>query len=179
MTQNRSAISYQELSLDSDCLDDVWELNQRFAADMSSLTRSQLSELISQSTVAMGAIDRRRCVGFILAFGDHSSYAGENFRWFQKRYDSFLYVDRVAVRPEYQGRSIAHGLYQTVADCALRSRLSAICCEVNLMPPNEASLRFHDTIGFVACGTRHYRSKNRHVQMLVLNESSQLGRMLR
>ncbi len=80
MTQNQSAICHQELSLDSAYLDDVWELSQHFAADMSSLTRNQLRELISHSTIAMGAIEQQRCVGFILAFGNDVPYAGENFR---------------------------------------------------------------------------------------------------
>jgi predicted GNAT superfamily acetyltransferase len=27
-----------------------------------------------------------------------------------------------------------------------------LCCEVNIEPPNDASLAFHERLGFVGCG---------------------------
>jgi predicted GNAT superfamily acetyltransferase len=44
---------------------------------------------------------------FLLAFEQTDDYDGIHFKWFQSRYDRFLYVDRVVVAEEH--RSHGHG----------------------------------------------------------------------
>lgn len=60
-----------------------------------------------------------------------------------------MYVDRVAVAADHQGSGIGHVLYDAVETATTAPLL---CCEVNLRPRNDASLRFHDRRGFRAVG---------------------------
>ena len=174
MINEQFSIDYQPLDPQSEQLDDAWKLNQLFKADLSSLARSELADLISKSAISVTALQDSKCVGFIVAFDEKSTYAGDNYQWFKSRYASFIYIDRVAVNPDYQGQSIARRLYSAVANYALESNHASICCEVNRFPPNEPSLRFHDALGFTACGSRRYATVNREVVMLIHTQPNRL-----
>ena len=61
------------------------------------------------------------------------------------------YVDRIAIDAPARGQRIGEALYQAVfAVCA--GRYDAIGCEVNRLPPNPGSLRFHKRLGFEEVG---------------------------
>jgi len=74
---------------------------------------------------------------------------GPNHAWFLARHRAFLYIDRVVVAAQARGRGWARRLYE---DAAAIAGARPLCCEVNIVPPNEASLAFHERLGFVACG---------------------------
>ncbi len=112
---------------------------------MSSLTQASLDQLIASSAYArsFGDVD-----GFLIAFDQSSVYAGENFRWFKARFDRFVYVDRVAVAPASQGQGIAKALYADLFTWTSAQGHSLVTCEVNIDPPNPASARLHNELGF-------------------------------
>ncbi len=82
------------------------------------------------------------------------TYDSLNYLWFSERFDDFVYLDRVAIRPEFRGHGIGRAMYAEV------ERLAAERCpdatrftlEVNLRPRNDGSLAFHATLGFVEVG---------------------------
>jgi predicted GNAT superfamily acetyltransferase len=89
---------------------------------------------------------------FLLAFRDGADYPNPNFDWFAARYPRFLYVDRVVVDAASGGRGLGSRLYRDVFDQARASGAPVVVCEFNVVPPNEASARFHARWGFAEVG---------------------------
>jgi predicted GNAT superfamily acetyltransferase len=85
-----------------------------------------------------------------------TAYGSGNYRWFEERYDRFVYLDRIAIAPAFQRRGLGRRFYDEV------ERLAAERCpgaeqftlEVNLRPRNDTSLAFHEALGFVEVGQR-------------------------
>ncbi|MDH3435120.1 MAG: GNAT family N-acetyltransferase, partial [Gammaproteobacteria bacterium] len=95
-----------------------------------------------------------------------TSYASPNYRWFSDRYDDFAYVDRVAVARFARRRGLASRLYDDFA-ATVPASVKLMTCEVNLSPPNEASMRFHKQLGFRQVGVRTTEGGAKEVAMLV------------
>jgi predicted GNAT superfamily acetyltransferase len=66
--------------------------------------------------------------------------------------------------PEARGLGHARRLYDDLAAVAAGRPL---CCEVNVVPPNPASLAFHDRLGFVTCGEDVDPRNGKRVRYLV------------
>ncbi len=90
--------------------------------------------------------------GFVLAMAPGHDYTSPNYRFFEARGTDHLYVDRIAVAPAYRRRGLARALSDAVLDRARRDGRAEVTCEVNVRPPNEGSLRFHTSQGFVEVG---------------------------
>ena len=85
---------------------------------------------------------------FILAFDERADYDSPNFLWFRHRRARFVYVDRVVVAPTRRRQGIADGFYDALEREAVAAGQRFIGCEVNRVPPNPASDRFHAQRGF-------------------------------
>jgi len=96
--------------------------------------------------------DAELAVAFLLALVPGTDYASENYRWFEANHPGSLYVDRIVVHPTWQGRGLGRLLYAAVDARASELGLAEITCEVNLEPPNPASLAFHARLGFTRIG---------------------------
>lgn len=90
---------------------------------------------------------------------DQSNHQGENFRWFKARYDSFIYIDRIAIGETLQRGGLAVAFYEDLETETRKAGRDYLCAEVGLNPPNEASLQFHDAMGFERVGTSEVRGK--------------------
>ena len=106
--------------------------------------------------------------GFLLGFGKGAAYDSPNYRWFEARYDSFAYIDRVVVAPAFRGRRLADRLYDDFETFARGRGLTALVCEVNVAPPNPVSLAFHTRRGFVEVAQQPY-GEGKMVAMLAQN----------
>ena len=130
------------------------EINNANTPGVSELTLAELQLDFKNSLHAL-AIDNEHgeVCAFCITFAQDASDAGDNHRWFAERYESFVYLDRIAIDSDYQNRGLGVQLYQSVEYEMLQSvEHSMLCCEVNLEPPNPGSLRFHQRIGFKECG---------------------------
>ncbi len=87
-------------------------------------------------------------VGLFVGLGEGLDYASPNYRWFAGRHPRFAYVDRIALQPEARGLGVADALYDEFEDWAASSGRTVVCAEVNTVPPNPRSLRFHQRRGF-------------------------------
>ncbi len=87
-------------------------------------------------------------VGLFVGLGERIDYASPNYRWFAERHPRFAYVDRIALQPEVRGLGVADALYDDFEDWAATSGRRVVCAEVNTVPPNPRSLRFHQRRGF-------------------------------
>jgi predicted GNAT superfamily acetyltransferase len=95
-----------------------------------------------------------QAAAFLLAFGPCVDYDSVIYRWFDARYGAFLYIDRVVVGSAYQRSGIGDALYADAIAFAREHGIPRVVCEVDVEPPNTASVAFHDRLGFVEIGTQ-------------------------
>ena len=123
-------------------------LNAEHAEATSPLDAAGLEALLSACLLAPARADGR---ALLLAFGPGAAYGSPNYRWVSERYGDFVYIDRVIVGRELQGRGVGRALYGEVF-AAARARGAPVLCEVNLVPPNPGSDAFHAALGFAEVG---------------------------
>ena len=148
----------------------VLEINNVNTPGVSELTFTELETDLENSLHAL-AIDNEQgeVCAFCITFAPNAPDAGDNHRWFAERYESFVYLDRIAIDSNHQNRGLGALLYQAVEQHMQNSaEHSLLCCEVNLEPPNPGSLRFHQRIGFMEIG-RVTQQLNYSVCMFVKN----------
>lgn len=138
--------------LEPDDLDAVLALNQANVPEVGPLDASALAALAAASPWSRivevdGAVE-----GFMIGLAHGVDYASPNYRWFVQRHPRFAYVDRIALAPGARGAGHAVALYQAFATLAHDQDLPVLCAEVNLVPPNPRSLRFHHRFGFTEVG---------------------------
>lgn len=126
------------------------ELNRASVRELSELDERRLQWLISLAHSALAVDHEGRLAGFALAITPGGSYDSENYRWFAARYERFLYLDRIAVCAQLRRQGIATLLYDAMEAAA--EPFERMVCEVNVEPPNPASLAFHGARGYVELG---------------------------
>jgi predicted GNAT superfamily acetyltransferase len=132
----------------------VLEINNANTPGVSELTFTELESDLNNSLHALATDNEHGEVcAFCITFDQGAPDAGTNHRWFSERYESFVYLDRIAIDSNHQNYGLGAKLYQAVEQKMLQSaEHSMLCCEVNLEPPNPGSLRFHKRIGFTEVG---------------------------
>ncbi len=131
---------------------DVLELNERFQH----LTAPMDLDLL-QHLDAVGSVEviraEDRFAGFVVTLPRDADHDSGNLVWFQERYDAFVYLDRIIVHEDFRRQGLAGRTYDEVEE---RTALTAplLTLEVNIDPPNAASLAFHAARGFEQVGER-------------------------
>ena len=119
-------------------------------------TIEALGHVADESVIALVAddLDTGAIAGFCLVLAPGADYDSMNYLWFVDRYDDFVYLDRVAISPDFQRRGLGRDLYAEVERLAGGRRPGArqFTLEVNLRPRNDQSLAFHAGLGFVEVG---------------------------
>jgi predicted GNAT superfamily acetyltransferase len=132
----------------------VLELNLESVHFLSPLSRERLKALLPQSAYHKVLEKDGRIVAFILTFCAEADYDSPNFLWFKNRYSSFLYIDRLVVRDGFRNIGCGKLLYQDLMAYCRERKLPRITCEVDIIPPNPVSLRFHKAHGFEEVGSQ-------------------------
>ena len=99
-----------------------------------------------------------RPVAFIIALREGlDDYNSENYIWFSDNYDSFLYVDRIVIDGKYRSRGIGREMYEKVFAHAKATGVPVVTAEVDIIPYNDPSLKFHEEMGFEEVGQQVIR----------------------
>ncbi len=151
-------------------IDTVLELNEKFVDVLSPMDKSKLLRLIEISELSVVIEDENQIAGFLIALIENVEYESINYQWFNENYDSFLYIDRIVVSEKFQGKGIATKLYQYALDSAIDNSIPCVFAEIDVMPPNEASLLFHKKMGFKELELlQHSEEKVVSLQKLTVN----------
>ena len=94
---------------------------------------------------------------FLIAIREGKPYDSENYVWFQKKYPEFLYIDRIVIDEPYRADGLGRKLYDAVKDHARATGVRVVTCEVDTIPYNETSLKFHEAMGFKEVGEQVIR----------------------
>ena len=135
------------------------DANQASVPGVSTEHLEDLAIWIDLATCLVATDDADQALGFITIMPlGLSAYPSENMRWFEAYADrigkSVLYVDRIAFSPEARGKGLGEALYRA-AFSHFRDA-DEIGCEVNTLPPNPGSHRFHQRLGFEQVGMQDF-----------------------
>jgi predicted GNAT superfamily acetyltransferase len=92
-------------------------------------------------------------------------YENDNFAWFTRRYQSFVYVDRVVVSSAARGQRLASLLYEDLFCWARKHGIPLVTCEFNVVPANEPSRLFHQKFHFKEQGTQWVANHTKRVSL--------------
>ena len=104
-------------------------------------------------------------VGFLIGLRPGIDYGSENYRWFCDHYGDFGYIDRVAVDASARRQGVASSLYDDFAD-SVRDKVDVMTCEVNVRPPNDSSMRYHELHGFRQVARQQTEDGKKEVAMM-------------
>jgi predicted GNAT superfamily acetyltransferase len=130
----------------------ILALNRESEHFLSPLNAAKLNRLANEAAMFQVALSGATVAGFLLVFGPQADYDSPNFISFKARYDDFLYVDRIVISEAFRGHHLATSFYEQLDMHALARGVSRVVCEVDIDPPNPASLRFHEKLGFIEVG---------------------------
>jgi predicted GNAT superfamily acetyltransferase len=147
----------------------MWAINEEGLPGTGKVSPSELEALLDLASFACGAFENDLMLGFVMCLPPRTSYGSLNYAWFNQRYDAFLYVDRVAVATNNRDRGVGSALYRRVVACA-NEHAVPVAAEVNRLPPNPGSMRFHHRFNFVEVGTLDHGA-NKSVTMLLRTEA--------
>lgn len=138
-------------------------LNNAEAPAVNALTEEGFEALLRNAFAARVTAGAE---AFLIAFDHATPPQGPNHAWFIARESTFAYVDRVVVAPGARRRGLARALYADLAARARADRIGLLVCEVNIDPPNAASLAFHEGLGFAPAGEGRDPRDGRRVRYL-------------
>ena len=130
---------------------DVLALNERNVELLAPLDEDRLVQLEGLADTAAVIDVDGSFAGFVITFASGSAYDGENFGWFGSRFADFTYLDRVVIHEDFRRRGLGSRVYDELESTCGRPLFAL---EVNLDPPNHASLAFHQARTFVEVGQR-------------------------
>ena len=147
-------------------LHEVLALNAAAVPATSYLEPAELQRLVAMSQYTLVVLgDDGAVAGFCITFLPGADYQSLNYRWFAERYPSFSYLDRIVVREDLRGHGLGAALYEELEQ-RIGGALPVLCCEVNIKPLNDGSLRFHQRIGFTEVGQQDTEGGTKRVSLL-------------
>ena len=148
--------------------EDILKLNEESVHFLSPMDIVKLKHLDSQSELHLAAECDGTVVGFLLALREGKDYDSVNYTWFLSRYHKFLYIDRVVVSTSLQNASIGTSFYNEVIRHAENTGVPVVTAEINVMPPNPGSLKFHEKFGFEEVGRQAVAGGKKEVSLQIM-----------
>lgn len=104
--------------------------------------------------------------GFLIGLDEAAiDYTSPNYRWFAERHGTFAYVDRIALSESARGNGFGRDLYRAFEAWAVGQGKPMLTAEVNTIPDNPRSHRFHETFGFAEVQRRRPYGPDEEVAM--------------
>ena len=134
-------------------LEAVLQLNEASVPAVNSVDVEQMRWFAANAAYFSVAMRNQQVTGFLIGMRPGTTYASPNYRWFCDKYEDFGYIDRIAIAEGARRLGLATRLYRDF-EASLPPNLGVLTCEVNIVPPNESSMRFHADYGFRTVGTQ-------------------------
>ena len=144
---------------------EVHALNEASVPHVSSISAEEMRWFAENAHHFRIAILDERIAGFMIGLRPGLPYSSLNYRWFSDNYDDFAYVDRVAVAEYARRRRVASSLYDDFAE-QLAGEVGVMTCEVNIRPPNESSMRYHELHGFRRVASQETEGGSKEVALM-------------
>lgn len=141
-------------------------INEQALPHVNSVTLGYFRAQASNESYFRGVYQEEKLAAFLLAMSQEADYDSMNFLWFRDRYPQFIYIDRVVVTSGHRRGGLGKMLYEDLTLWAAH-RTPRLACEVNLIPKNEPSMRFHRKQGFEPVGTQETDGGRKTVSLMV------------
>jgi uncharacterized protein len=128
----------------------VVELNQASVQELSPLDEPRLEYILALAHRRLVAEQDGEVVAFALAVAPGTGYDSRNYIQLGEMFESFLYLDRVAVAESARRQGLGAALYDAMEAAA--APFLRMVCDVNIEPRNDASLAFHAARGYREVG---------------------------
>ena len=151
--------------VEEDDLEAVLRLNEASVPEVGSVGLEQMNWFAANAAYFMVATRDGEFAGFLIGMRPGTAYASPNYRWFCDNYENFGYIDRIAIAPDARRLGLATRLYRDF-EASLPPSVAVMTCEVNILPPNESSMRFHENYGFRRVGTQTLDDGQKQVAMM-------------
>ena len=152
-------------------LEAVLRLNEVSVPAVNSVDIEQMRWFAGNAAYFTVAILREKLAGFLIGMRPGTTYSSPNYRWFCDRYDDFGYIDRIAIAEDARRLGLATRLYRDF-EASLPASVNMLTCEVNIMPPNESSMRFHAAYGFDTVGTQALDGGRKEVALMAMSRQA-------
>ena len=146
-------------TLSFDDVEAMWTINEQGLPGTGQVSRQELRDLLTISSLPVGAFQEEEMLGFVICLPPRTIYGSLNYAWFNERFDSFIYVDRIAVLESHRNKGVGSSLYNHVVTYSKKHGVP-VAAEVNREPPNPGSMRFHHRFGFEEVGVLHHAEKS-------------------
>jgi uncharacterized protein len=144
---------------------EIVAINNATVPAMNEQNLETLQWLVEHATYARVVTDSEGIAAFLLGLERGTGYPSLNYKWFSERFESFLYVDRIAVAARARRRGLGSRLYDDMASFA-RGRWPCILAEINLDPPNPETVAFHKRHGFEHVGELRHEYSGAHAHVV-------------
>jgi hypothetical protein len=124
----------------------VLELNQDSVFELSPLDDERLRYILALADRSVVVERADEVLAFAIAIAPRTDYDSRNYARLSERFERFLYLDRIAVAAGARRQGLGAMLYDELEQAAVP--FERIVCDVNVEPPNEASLAFHAARGY-------------------------------
>ena len=131
---------------------EILRLNEESVAVLSPMDANRFKKLADQARITRVAEVDNNLAGFLLGFDDQADYDSINYGWFRSHYDNFLYIDRIVIGKNFRGHGIGQKIYAELDSWCRDHNIARLVAEVDIEPPNHASLKFHQRSGFEEVG---------------------------
>jgi uncharacterized protein len=132
----------------------ILALNEAWVHFLSPLSEERLTFLHQESSYHRVVEVDGVVSAFLLGFSPGSTYDSVNYLWFARRFEHFLYVDRIVVSNTAQGQGLGAMLYKDFFAFAKLIQMPRVTAEFDIDPPNPGSRAFHQRFGFREIGTQ-------------------------
>ena len=158
---------YQIIKAKSSYKDFVIKLNMENMPAVGGLDEESFDKFIKYSDYFKVIRIDKELAGFMIALLPDRPYNSVNYKWFEKKYSSFVYIDRIVISFDYQNMGLGSLFYDNLQN-GFKDKYDFLACEVNLIPRNDISMKFHKKYGFDEVGQQYTDQKKKLVSMQIL-----------
>ena len=149
----------------ADELPDILIMNQEALPAVSSVSIEDMKHFLNIVDYFRTLKVENKIAGFLIALSTGKDYSSLNYKWFEKTYNSFMYVDRIVIDTNYHRNGLGTSFYNDLETFSI-GKSSRITCEVNIRPKNKGSMVFHETYGFEQVGTQTTEEGKKEVSLM-------------
>lgn len=146
-------------------LSEILELNEELVHFLSPLDMDALRKLGDMAELFQVVLLDEKVEAFLIALREGKAYESVNYKWFSEHFDRFLYVDRIVVSEKCHRLGIGRLLYDGVFQHARETGVGRVTAEIDILPENPVSLKFHAGFGFQEVGKQFVAGGKKQVSL--------------